>query len=301
MMNLEGIDQARFDKAKMTVTDKWILSRLARTVAIVSNSLDAFKYSEPLSELYKFFWNDLCDWYLEWCKPRMQDEAQKPIAQNILAYVLDVTLRLLHPFVPFITEGIFKKLNEIAPPRTPKGLPEIQKSDALVVAEWPEKLDILIDEKAESEITLVQNAIRTIRDIRSNRDIQPKKKLVVSAKSNQQSIDVLNSNCALIQQLAGLKAFNSDVNLSKPVNSAVAITEDNIEIYVHDAVDVEAERKRLEKQKQQIESAKNGAEAKLKNENFVNKAKPQVVQQAKEKLAQFTEQLRTVEKHLSEL
>ncbi|MHC4724557.1 MAG: valine--tRNA ligase, partial [Planctomycetota bacterium] len=113
IMNLEGIDPARFDKTKMTLTDKWILSRLARTVAVVSNSLDAFKYSEPLSELYKFFWNDFCDWYLEWAKPRMQDEHQKPIAQNVLAYVLDVTLRLLHPFIPFITEGIFKKLNEI--------------------------------------------------------------------------------------------------------------------------------------------------------------------------------------------
>ncbi|MHC4187565.1 MAG: valine--tRNA ligase [Planctomycetota bacterium] len=301
MMNLEGVDPAKFDKEKMTLTDKWILSRLAKTVAVVSNSLDAFKYSEPLSELYRFFWNDFCDWYLEWAKPRMQDEAQRPIAQNVLAYVLDVTLRLLHPFVPFITEGIFKKLNEIAPPRTPEGLPRIQQSDALVIAEWPGKLESVIDEEAESEINIVQNAIRTIRDIRSDRNIVPKKKLVVSAKSSQQSIDVLNMNSALIKQLAGLEEFNTDVNLSKPANAAVAITEDNTEIYVHDAIDVEAERKRLEKQKQQIENAKKGVEAKLKNENFVSKAKPQVVQQAREKLNQLAEQLQMVEKHLSEL
>jgi valyl-tRNA synthetase len=301
MMNLEGIDPAMFDKGKMTLTDKWILSKLARTVSIVSDSLNAFKYSEPLSELYKFFWNDLCDWYLEWCKPRIQDEEQKQIAQNVLAYVLDVTLRLLHPFVPFITEGIFKKLNEIAPLRVLQGLPQIQQSDALIVAKWPDKLDTLIDEKAESEITLVQNAIRTIRDIRSNRNILPKKMLVVSAKSNKQSIDILNSNAALIRQLAVLKEFSTDVNLSKPANAAVAITEDSTEIYVHDAIDVEAERKRLEKQKLQIENSKKSIEGKLKNENFVNKAKPQVVQQAREKLNQLSEQLQTVKKHLSEL
>jgi valyl-tRNA synthetase len=162
-------------------------------------------------------------------------------------------------------------------------------------------LDSLIDEKAENEITLVQNAIRTVRDIRSNRNIVPKKMLVVSAKSSQQSIDVLNINSALIKQLAGLKEFNTDVNLSKPANAAVAITEDNTEIYVHDAIDIEAERKRLEKQKQQIENAKKSIEGKLKNENFVNKAKPQVVQQAREKLTQLTEQLHSVDKHLSEL
>jgi valyl-tRNA synthetase len=108
-------------------------------------------------------------------------------------------------------------------------------------------------------------------------------------------------NSALIKQLAGLEEFNTDINLSKPANAAVAITEDNTEIYVHDAIDVEAERKRLEKQKQQIENAKKGVEAKLKNENFVSKAKPQVVQQAREKLNQLAEQLQMVEKHLSEL
>ena len=116
MMNLDGIDPARFDPSQMDVTDHWILSRLAHTISEVTDSLERFKYSEPLAELYRFFWNDFCDWYLEWAKPRMQDERKKPIAQNVLAFVLDQTLRLLHPFVPFITEGIFQKLNEIAPP-----------------------------------------------------------------------------------------------------------------------------------------------------------------------------------------
>jgi valyl-tRNA synthetase len=301
LMNLEGVDSVEFNKEKMTITDKWILSRLAKTVSLVSNSLDAFKYSEPLSELYRFFWNDFCDWYLEWSKPRMQDQEQKPISQNILAYVLDATLRLLHPFAPFITEGIFQKLNETAPHRIPKGLPQIRQSDALVIAEWPCKLDSLIDETVESKITLVQNAIRTIRDIRSNRKISPKKMLIVSAKSQKQSGDILNNNSALIKQLAGVKDFKADTNVSKPANAAVAITEDNTEIYVHGAIDIEAERKRLGKQKKQIQNAKGTVESKLNNEDFISKAKPRVVAQARDKLILLQEQLKTVEKHLSEL
>jgi valyl-tRNA synthetase len=126
LTNLEGIEPDKFDKDKLTVIDRWILSRLAKTAADVTQQLNEYQYSEPLTRLYRFFWNDFCDWYLEWAKPRMQDEQQKAIAQNVLAFVLDQILRLLHPFVPFITEGIFQKLNDIAPHRRLKGLAEAE-------------------------------------------------------------------------------------------------------------------------------------------------------------------------------
>ena len=300
IMNLEGIDPAKFDPDKMDITDKWILSRLAKTVADVTKSLDQFKYSEPLTQLYRFFWNDFCDWYLEWVKPRMQDEEQKSIAQNVLAFVLDQTLRLLHPFVPFITEGIFQKLNEIAPVRRLQGLAEAKKSDVLVVAQWPQKLDSLIDEKVEKQIELAQAAIRTVRDIRSNRNIPPKKLLVVSAKSQQESVDILNRNAKLIEQLAGVRMFKAGIAIVKPATAAVGIV-DATEVYVHDAIDPDAERKKLKKQKDQIEKNQKAVEAKLADENFVTKAKPEVVAQAREKLAQLLEQLETVEKHLLQL
>ena len=122
MMNLEGLDPAGFDAAEMDITDRWILSRLATTRDEVTESLDAFKFSEPLGQLYHFFWNDLCDWYLEWVKSRMRDDQSKAVAQNVLAFVLDSTLRLLHPFIPFITEGIYQKLNEMAPVRGAQGI-----------------------------------------------------------------------------------------------------------------------------------------------------------------------------------
>jgi len=300
LMNLEGLDPAKFDAAKMDITDRWILSRLAKTISEVTESLGKFKYSEPLAGLYRFFWNDFCDWYLEWAKPRMQDERKKPIAQNVLAFVLDQTLRLLHPFVPFITEGIFQKLNEIAPVRKLQGIGEVTISKALVIAEWPQKNDALLNPNVEKQIDIIQAAIRTVRDIRSNRNIPPNDMLVVSAKSQQETVDILNRNTELIRQLAGVKELKAGIAIVKPANAAVAIT-DATEVYVHDAIDLQAERVRLEKQKEQIQKAKKAVEAKLANENFVTKAKPEVVTQAKDRLAELSEQLKTVEKHLSEL
>ena len=300
LMNLEGTEPDKFDKDKMTITDRWILSRLAKTIAEVTKSLDEFKYNEPLSQLYRFFWNDFCDWYLEWVKPRMQNQQQKPIAQNVLAFVLDQILHLLHPFIPFITEGIFQKLNEIAPARKLEGIAEAKSSKALVTAEWPQKIDALRNPNADKEIEITQAAIRTVRDIRSNRNIPPNEMLVVSAKSQEQNVNILNRNAELIEQLAGVKGFSAGIAIVKPANAAVAIA-DAMEIYVHDVIDPEAERVRFEKQKQQIQEAKKAVKAKLENEDFITKAKPEVVAQARDKLDELSEQLKTVEKHLSEL
>jgi valyl-tRNA synthetase len=300
MMNLDGIDPAGFHPERMDLTDKWILCHLTQTIAETTKSLEEFKYSEPLAQIYRFFWNDFCDWYLEWAKPRMQDEQKRPIAQNILAFVLDQILRLLHPFVPFITEGIFQKLNEIAPVRRLEGITEANNADALVIAEWPQIVDYLQDTEVEKQIEIIQTITRTVRDIRSNRNISPKELLVVSVKSQQEIVEILERNSELISQLAGIKEFNAGMDITKPANAAVSIA-GVTEVYVHEAIDLQAEQNRLEKQKEQIEKAKASVEAKLGNENFVTKAKPEVVAQAKDKLAQLAEQLNTVEKHLLEL
>jgi valyl-tRNA synthetase len=300
MMNLEGVNPDDFNKTKLTITDKWILSRLARTIAEVTKGLDEFKYNEPLNAIYKFFWNDFCDWYLEWAKPRMSDSAQKPIAQNVLAFALDQVLRLLHPFVPFITEGIFQKLNEIAPQRGLKGMAELKGAKALVAAEWPVGIDSLVDDDAEQRIDKIQTVIRAIRDIRSKYNKAPSEKLVASVNAPAEISSILNANSGLIRQLAGLKEFEASGAVKKPKNAAATIA-GQMQIYVHEAIDIEAERKRLMKQKEQVEGAKKGTEARHGNENFISKAKPEVVSQAKEKLAELTEQLKAIEKHLAEM
>jgi valyl-tRNA synthetase len=299
LMNLEGFDPAKFDRDKMDITDRWILSRLARTICEVTDSLNQYKYSEPLAQLYRFFWNEFCDWYLEWIKPRLRDEEKKPIAQNVLAFVLDQTLRLLHPFVPFITEGIFQKLNEIAPVRGLEGLAQLPSSEALVIAVWPTRLDVLLDENTEERITKIQDTVRAVRDIENKYNLK-----IVQTVSANAEVDywrgVLNENRDLICSMAGVVNFQAGKGLLKPANSATAIVDD-MQIYVHDVIDVEAERSRLEKEKQQIEKAKSGVEAKLANKDFITRAKPEVVAQARNRLAELSEQLQTVERHLSDI
>jgi len=300
MMNLEGIDPNGFDKDKLAITDKWILSRLAKTIVEVTTGLDEFKYNEPINALYKFFWNDLCDWYLEWVKPRMFDSAQKPIGQNVLAFVLDQVLRLLHPFVPFITEGIFQKLNEIAPVRGLKGIVELSCSKALVIADWPKRIDSLIDEDIEKRIDKIQTITRALRDIRSKYNKPPSEKLTASVNALAEVSQALNADSRLICQLAGLTDFKASPQAARPKNAAATIAE-QMQIYLHDVVDIEAERKRLLKQKEQVEQSKKGVEAKLSNENFIARAKPEVVEQTKNKLIELTEQLAAIEKHIAEL
>jgi valyl-tRNA synthetase len=298
MMNLEGTDPAKFDASKMDITDKWILSRLAKTASEVTQALDNFKFNEPLSSLYKFFWNDFCDWYLELAKPRMQDEQKKQIAQNVLAFVLDQVLRLLHPFIPFITEGIFQKLNEITPVRKLEGIADAQGSESLAVAQWPQLSNTLVNETVESDIIVIQNLVRAIRDIENKYNVTSVEE--ASANAQGETAALLNENIELICNSAYAKKFSAGVGISKPDKAAAAIVGD-IQVFVHNIIDVEAEKSRLEKQKQQIENAKKAVELKLANENFVSRAKPEVVAQAREKLSQLTEQLDAILKHLAEL
>jgi valyl-tRNA synthetase len=300
MMNLDGIEPEAFDPAAMTITDKWILSRLDDTVSDVTELLGDFKFNEPLMAIYRFFWNDLCDWYLEWAKPRMKDPAQRAVAQNVLAFVLDQTLRLLHPFVPYITEGIFQKLNEVCPVRKLKGLVEAAASPAAVIAAWPQGLDSFEDPDIEEQISLVQTVIRAMREIRNQYNVPPRKELAASAKASDTIGTVLLANKALILQLAGLSDFTVSTETSKPRNAAAAIANE-VEVYVHDVIDVAAETDRLEKQKQQILGFIKPIAAKLSNEGFLAKAKPDVVKQSRDKLDELNEQLATVEKHLADL
>jgi valyl-tRNA synthetase len=300
IMNLEGIDPAKFEPSRMDITDRWILSRLAKTISDVTQSLDEFNFSESLSALYKFFWNDFCDWYLEWIKPRMQNGENKPIAQNVLAFVLDQTLRLLHPFVPFITEGIFQKLNEIAPYRGLTGIADVECAKALVIAEWPNALESLVNEDIEKQISLVQIPVRAYRDMKNKYGISNSVLVSASANVSAEVADVLAANSDLICRLACLKDFKVGADIRKPSGAAVSVVE-GMSFYMHDTVDLQTERTRFEKQRQETEKAKKAVEAKLANKDFLSKAKPQVVAQAKEKLDELSEQLETIEKHLLEL
>jgi len=300
MMNLEGTDPAAFDASKMDITDKWILSRLAVVVRDVTETLKSYRFNDPVNALYKFFWNDLCDWYLEWAKPRMADAAQRPIAQNVLAFALDQTLRMLHPFVPFITEGIFQNLNAIAPVRRLGTLAAAPSAESIMIAPWPAGLDAFIAPDVERQIETLQNCIGAIRDIRNKYNIHPARRLIGTLVAPQGRLGMLRDGSHLICELAGMEQLIIEADAAKPANSAAAIVEE-MQIYVHDVVDVEAERQRLQKQKEFIENGIRPLQAKLSNESFVSRAKPEVVEQSRQKLKDLTDQLDAVNKNLAEL
>jgi valyl-tRNA synthetase len=230
----------------------------------------------------------------------MRDDQSKAVAQNVLAFVLDSTLRLLHPFIPFITEGIYQKLNEMAPRRELKGIATADRAEAITVASWPAGLAPWRNAEIEEQIRLVQEVVRAIRDLRSKYNLAPSEKLTVSINAPQTLGAALSANGGLICPLAGVGDLRIAENLAKPNNAATAIVE-GTQVYVHDVIDPAAERTRLEKQKQEVEQAKKAVESKLANANFVARAKPEVVAQAREKLQQLQEQLQAIESHLAEL
>ncbi|MCF7954476.1 MAG: hypothetical protein K9M75_01615, partial [Phycisphaerae bacterium] len=157
-----------------------------------------------------------------------------------------------------------------------------------------------ICEKTESDITVIQNAIKSIREVRSQYNIPPKVRLKASAKAPAAISEILNTNSDLLCRLAGLEEFTAAKEMEKPSKAASAIV-DEIQIFVHDVIDPDAERNRLEKQKEQIVKGLLGTESKLNNENFISRAKPEVVEQAKAKLKEFQDQLAAIEKHIAEI
>ncbi len=300
MMHLEGMDAGSFDEKKMDLSDRWILSRLAGAVKKVSEGLDAYKYNEPATELYRFFWNDVCDWYLEWCKPRMNDAESKGTAQNVLAFVLDQSLRLLHPIVPFITEGIYEKLRGMCPKIGIGTLAKAETADALVTGAWPGAMNELIDGDAEEKIETLQGAIKAIREIRNKYTIAPTEKVKASISGPADLAAMIEENAPLVCSLAGVSDFEVSTSDEKPSNAAVSVVGE-LSIFVHDVVDPEEERKRLLKQKEHIEKGLRGAEGKLGNENFMSRAKPEIIERTRQQAAELKEQLGAVCKLLDEL
>jgi valyl-tRNA synthetase len=294
MLNLEGIDYDAFDADKLDITDKWILSRLEDTVTDVTDLLGEFKYNEPITCIYRFFWNDLCDWYLEWAKPRFKDPQQRPVAQNVLAFVLDQCLRIMHPFMPFITEGLFQALCEMAEKCGLKGLVDIENTEALIAAKWPgEGLEQFRNPDVEEDITELQAVIKSIREIRSQHN-------VAAASAQGELGELFKANEHLIRGLGGLDEFvvAADIERGKATASSVL---GEFEVFVHDVIDAEAEKQRLEKQKETLLKGIKPIEGKLANENFVTRAKPEVVESSRQRLAELKEQLAAVEKLIEEL
>lgn len=276
LMNLSDFEPES-QKPEYTLADRWILTKYNQVVEQVTNNLDKYEMGEAAKAIYEFIWSQFCDWYIELVKPRLygkETPKSKYTAQYVLNYVLTNTLKLLHPFMPFITEEIWQHLPE--------------KGKSIMVSKWPQTDSNLVDKDAEESMDLLMEVIRSIRNIRAEMNVPPGKKaeVIIMAKSKE-AYAIVNTGQEYVARLANGEPINIYEGIgTKPSNVATAIVGD-LEIYLplEGLIDLEVEIKRLEKELSQTKKELERVTGKLSNEGFLTKAPQEVIakEQAKQR------------------
>jgi len=294
-LNLEGATHEKLDLATLPIEDRWILSRVSRAAADVQEALLKFQFSRAATVARDFFWDSLCDWYLELVKSRVRDNRQATEARQVLAFALDQSLRLLHPFMPFITERLWQILNAMVPTRGLPGLAELDTDKPLVVSSYPprEGWSALIASEVDRAFEDLQTATRAVRDIRQTQNVLPKQKVDVVIKVPAERVASLAHEANVIKQLAHVGEISIDPDAVAPSNAATLVIGD-MQIYVADVIDAAAERKRLDKELANLDKQIAGIHAKLSNRNFVDRAPADVVQRERDRLADLQAKRETV-------
>ncbi|MDO5335435.1 MAG: valine--tRNA ligase [Coriobacteriia bacterium] len=291
-MNLDGY-VAGEPEAK-TPADRWIFSRLAALVAKLDEAYEAFDFGEITRELYSFFWNEFCDWYIELSKPRLQVEGEdRLVCQRNLVFVLDQALRLLHPIMPFVTEQIYSSL------------PCAEEGTFLMMKPWPDAVELsrFTDPEAERAIALTIAAISGVRATRARYGISPRQELdVVVRADDQEIVDLFAGQKELIGALGRINVLALGCNAEKPAESALVLA-NGAELFVvlSGLVDFGAERKRLEKEIAKLEKDQVRFSKKLSNPGFLSKAAPEVIEKDKGKLADIEERLGQMRTQLADM
>ena len=286
MMNLTIDHYALPDADKLEREDKWVLSKLNRLVKEVTENLDSYEIGVASAKVYDFIWDTYCDWYIELTKTRLNgtDEDAKLTAQNVLCYVLVTLLKLLHPFMPFITEEIYQ------------ALPKCDGAeDILMTAQWPEYTETLSFPAEESAMEAVMDLIRAIRARRAEMNVPPSKKAELMIVTDQ--AEPYQQGLHFIQRLAYASNVTFPETAPADVTGLVSVVTHDATAYLplSELVDLAAERERIAKE---LEKAKNGlriTEGKLANEKFVAHAPENVVNAEREKVAKYQELIAKLE------
>jgi len=289
LMNLEGYDAgAPQDALPLTMTEAWILSRVQQVSREAAAHLDAYDFDQAAHVLYQFIWHEFCDWYLELIKPQLYDAAAAEArghCQGVLLKVLSAILRLLHPFMPFITEEVWQKLPGA--------------SGSIMAAPYPQADAALLNPGAEAELILIMDAVTAIRNLRGEMNVPPASQVEVLFYSQEAaSLDALNRHQQAVTLLARTLAPRFNPDGPRPAAAAKAVV-DGVEIYLPLAgiIDFQEEDRRLAKEMDKITKEVTQAQRKLANEDFLAKAKPEVVQKEKERLQSWTEKLSKLKAH----
>ncbi|WP_277471955.1 MULTISPECIES: valine--tRNA ligase [unclassified Paenibacillus] len=292
LMNLEGVNFADIDiTGELTTADRWILHRLNETSRDITRLIDAYEYGETGRLLYNFIWDDLCDWYIEFAKLSLygSDAAAKAKTQSVLAYVLDRTLRLIHPFMPFITEEIWQHLPH--------------EGATITLAEWPKYDAALESPEAVAEMNLLMDIIRAVRNIRAEVNVPMSKKVELIIKAGSaETLSIISRNDNYISRFCNTSSFEAGLDPQTPdkVMSAV-VTGAELLLPLSGLIDIEQEIIRLEKEVQTLNSEVERVEKKLGNQGFVAKAPAKVIEEERAKQADYSAKREKVLARIAEL
>ena len=289
LMNAENIKvDEKLKNSHIDFSDEWIISRFNETLENFNTAMDKFEINNSTKLVYAFVWNDYCDWYVEMMKNRLysDDEEVKSAVLTRALSIFEEMLKLVHPFMPFITEELWQIIKER------------KKGESISISDFPELKKELINQKAEIEMDTVKDVVTAIRNIRGEMNIPPSKKVNAFLKSS----DVADYQVDYIKKLAKVDDLKIDEKIEKPKASASAIIK-NSEIYVPLAglIDLDVEKQRLQKEITRLEGSLSGIEKKLSNEKFVNNAPEEVVEKEKAKQRDWQENLGKLKEILSNL
>lgn len=292
LMNMNGIKYEELDlSGEKSVADKWILTRLNETIESVTNLADRYEFGEVGRALYNFIWDDFCDWYIEMAKLPLygEDEEAKKTTRSVLAYVLDQTMRLLHPFMPFITEEIWQNLPH--------------EGESITTASWPTVKEELTNKEAAGEMNLLVDIIRSVRNIRAEVNTPMSKQIKLLIKANSADVkEKLSKNKAYIERFCNPSELTIDVDLTAPDKAMTAVvTGAELILPLEGLINIEEEIARLEKELEKLNKEVDRVQKKLSNERFVSKAPEQVVEEERQKEKDYVEKREIVKKRIEEI
>jgi len=274
LMNLENGSERAPKDIIYTLPERWILARLGQVSAETSRALDEYRFNDAAGLCYQFVWHEFCDWYLEMAKQGLygQDEALKQSTRHVLQKVLMTVLRLLHPFMPFVTEEIWHRLPG--------------SEGSIMRAPFPEPSEFPVDEEALREMALVAGVITGVRNIRGEMRIPPSRKVgILIEVPDREEAEVIRRNLTHIQNLAGIDSVGIDSTIAKPEASATAVFGRNqVHVLLKGLLDFEEEKNRLRKEIKKLQKDLDVSNKKLSNENFIGKAPPEIIENVREKV-----------------
>jgi len=286
-MKFEDIDFS----GEKSVADKWILTRLNETIESVTKLADKYEFGEVGRVLYNFIWDEFCDWYIEMAKLPLygEDEQAKKTTRSILAYVLDNTMRLLHPFMPFITEEIWQNLPH--------------NGESITVAKWPEVNRELSDDQAAGEMRLLVDIIRSVRNIRAEVNTPMSKQIKLHIKAKDEAVlSQLEKNRSYLERFCNPSELVLATEITSPEKAMTSVvTGAELFLPLEGLINIDEEIKRLEKELDKLDKEVERVQKKLSNEGFVKKAPQKVIEEEQAKEKDYLEKRETVRERISEL